>query len=184
MIAAAGWPGARRVGSEKYGPSEPFDKWRSPRCHASRHPPPWLRLPGHKFVQSYGTAEQRQRSTPWPMAVRLSLNVRRGNRPATPESAGPGACNFREQQGRCVGFSGAHIVPRRSQGLGVEPDLSAPRVGMRPCSRRASASEPTPSVVASTVLRGRPRTALNMRRGQGKLPRNPNRGGEARSPDV
>ncbi|MCU1492459.1 MAG: hypothetical protein JWO62_223 [Acidimicrobiaceae bacterium] len=47
----------------------------------------------------------------------------------TLECAGPGAGNFREQQGRWVGFSDAHIVCRTSHRLGVDTDLSAPRVG-------------------------------------------------------
>ena len=48
---------------------------------------------------------------------------------ACPRGAVPGACNYRDQQGRRRDFSGSPNVRRRPKGLRVVTEVSAPRIG-------------------------------------------------------
>jgi len=55
-----------------------------------------------------------------------------------------------------VGFSGAHIVRRTSQGLGVETDLSAPRAGdlAHPAEDRTRRDRTTAVAISGTAQNG------------------------------
>jgi hypothetical protein len=87
----------------------------------------------------------------------------------TPECAGPGARNFRDQQGRWVGFSDAHIVRRTSQWRRIsahpESALRALRVSQNMRSIQLLSLAPTYGYARMELTRARAATMSPLRFG-------------------